>query len=211
MADTTQVASHAVTKRCGVCKQVKPASAFHRHRGHKDGLTTRCKECNARAGKAWYLRRQQETNGLYSTYVAMKQRCHYPKHDNYPHYGGRGIRVCDEWLASFEAFCEWALKNGYQPGFQLDRIDNEKGYSPDNCRFVTPSANQLNKRERETRLRNYTKLTVPQVQEIRRLLRQGVPQREIGRRFGVNHATVWAIKAGRTWTDVTYNPEREEC
>ena len=116
--------------------------------------------------------------------------------------GGRGIRVCDEWLASFDAFQQWATQNGYRPSLQLDRIDNERGYTPDNCRFVTPADNARNKRPRERPIRTNPKLTAAQVREARRLLAEGVPQREIGRRLGVTHGTIWAIKAGRTWTDV---------
>jgi len=132
----------------------------------------------------------------------MKQRCYNRKHDHYPTYGGRGIRVCDEWLASFDAFQQWATQNGYRPGLQLDRIDNERGYTPDNCRFVTPADNARNKRPRERPIRTNSNLTAAQVREARRLLAEGVPQREIGRRLGVTHGTIWAIKAGRTWTDV---------
>lgn len=65
-------------------------------------------------------------------------------HPYYKYYGGRGIKVCDEWANNAEAFCIWAEKNGSQPHLQLDRIDNNGNYEPSNCRFTTPSENMRN-------------------------------------------------------------------
>jgi len=59
-------------------------------------------------------------------------------------YKTKGITVCDEWKSS-QAFIEWAESNGYQEGLQIDRINNDEGYSPDNCRFVTPQENANNR------------------------------------------------------------------
>jgi len=64
---------------------------------------------------------------------------------NADRYVDRGITVCDEWLNSFLKFHDWAVNNGYDPKLQLDRRDNSKGYSPENCRFVTPIVNANNK------------------------------------------------------------------
>ena len=83
---------------------------------------------------------------LAGVYDSIKQRCYNPKRENYERYGGRGITMCDEWRADSSAFIRWALDNGYCDGLQLDRIDNDGQYSPENCRWVTPSENCRNTR-----------------------------------------------------------------
>lgn len=98
-----------------------------------------------------YKKQNRITHGatktkLYSTWRSMRERCTNPKAAYYHVYGGRGITVCEEWARDFSVFRDWALKNGYKWGLQFDRIDNDKGYSPDNCRLVTPKVNNRNTR-----------------------------------------------------------------
>lgn len=88
---------------------------------------------------------------LYGVYKAMVDRCISEKNPSYHNYGGRGIKVCRDWLNSFDAFAEWALSSGYvlnapQGQYTLDRKDNDKDYSPDNCRWITIQRQQNNKR-----------------------------------------------------------------
>ncbi len=74
---------------------------------------------------------------LYQVWINMKSRCYYPGDSKYKWYGQRGITVCDEWRNDFVAFKEWALANGYQNNLTIDKINNNKGYSPDNCQWIT--------------------------------------------------------------------------
>lgn len=83
---------------------------------------------------------------LYRVWDGIVQRCCNPKAKNYHNYGGRGISMCQEWRDSFSAFEEYCLSHGWTHGLQVDRIDNGKGYFPDNIRFVTQAENLRNKR-----------------------------------------------------------------
>jgi len=82
---------------------------------------------------------------LYEVWRSMNRRCHDAKNGQYKRYGARGIAVCVEWRRNFESFVEWAKEAGYEKGLQIDRIDNDGGYSPENCRFVSPMKNANNR------------------------------------------------------------------
>lgn len=85
----------------------------------------------------------------YPTYHTMMQRCGHWEGTSEHHrrlYRDRGITVCELWRNSPRAFGDWLLSHGWCSGLQIDRIDNDKGYSPDNCRVVTPKENNNNKR-----------------------------------------------------------------
>lgn len=88
--------------------------------------------------------KRQKRERLYNIYSNMRQRCLNPNSTFYYRYGGRGITICPEWLNSFSAFKEWALQNGYRGDLSIDRIDNDKGYSPDNCRWADQSTQSNN-------------------------------------------------------------------
>lgn len=83
---------------------------------------------------------------VYSIYNNMIHRCYNEKVAHYDLYGGRGIRVCDEWRNSVEAFYEWAINNGYDENLTIDRIDSNGNYEPSNCKWATMKVQQNNKR-----------------------------------------------------------------
>lgn len=100
------------------------------------------KPCNARNYKhGAYCRNMR----LYSVWSAMIHRCEDPKREKYKDYGKRGISVCKEWHDP-NTFMDWAFENGYSKGLQLDRVNNDGNYCPDNCRWVTPKDNSRNRR-----------------------------------------------------------------
>jgi len=87
---------------------------------------------------------------LYKVWLSMKARCNNPNNDSYNRYGGNGITVCEEWNNDFLSFKDWAYKNGFDNNLKgvdcsIDRKDNKKGYSPDNCRWIT-NTEQCNNR-----------------------------------------------------------------
>lgn len=98
------------------------------------------------------LRREQlTTHGrydtkLYNIWDAMLRRCTNPSNQSYKNYGGRGITICDEWQDP-KIFCEWAEASGYREGLTLDRINNGKGYSPENCHFTSRTVQAENRRK----------------------------------------------------------------
>lgn len=75
-------------------------------------------------------------NPLYTVWITMNRRCHNPEASDFARYGGRGIKVCERWRGSFEAFFE-DVKEGYRSGLSLDRIKGREGYSPENHRWAT--------------------------------------------------------------------------
>ena len=99
---------------------------------------------------------------LNNIYKGMKARCYRPSCKDYKNYGGRGIKICEEWLNTervslgqhysncskgFLAFHEWALLNGYKDNLTLDRIDVNQDYCPENCRWITAEEQHSNTRK----------------------------------------------------------------
>ena len=126
---------------------------------------------------------------LLSRFHNMKSRCYRTAHHNYKHYGGRGITICPGWLKNPQAFVDWALENAWTPELEIDRINNDGPYSPENCRFVTHKANVRNSRA--------SKLTIPDIKGIKFLLgHTTLTHKDIAFKFDVDRATVTNIGRG---------------
>lgn len=92
------------------------------------------------------LRSIKELRKIHLAHKNMIDRCYNQNNNSFNHYGGRGISVCEQWVSSRSEFVEWALINGHDMNKSIDRIDNEKGYSPSNCRWVNSSIQASNQR-----------------------------------------------------------------
>lgn len=112
--------THGYIKSCG-CYQKERAS-----------------ECNKKHGMS--------NTKLFMVWQDMVARCNRETHHAYNCYGGRGIKVCDEWFNDFVNFYNWAISNGYKQGLTIDRINNDGNYEPNNCRWVTMQVQCKNRR-----------------------------------------------------------------
>ena len=104
-------------------------------------LRGKAKSCGCMRGKHY-----KSYHPIYTMWKHIKQRCLNPNDKMYKYYGGRGIKICQEWINDFEAFYNWVITNGYVKGLTIDRKNNNGNYTPENCRFVTSKIQQNNRR-----------------------------------------------------------------
>jgi hypothetical protein len=129
---------------------------------------------------------------LGKVFQAMKQRCYCESCNIYYRYGGRGIYICDEWLEDRNTFFIWANSNGYKKGLQIDRIDNNGPYSPENCRWVNNTINNRNKRT--NRLLTFEGKTLPSIEWAEE---KGIVSGTIASRLARGHSVEEALSVGR--------------
>ena len=132
---------------------------------------------------------------LYTVWLGMKARCYNLKHNSYKDYGGRGITVCPEWANEYITFRDWALNNGYKEGLQINRINNNGNYEPNNCNFVTPQENCQN--------RTTTILTKNLIIEIKYLWDTGnYTQYELAEKYGIDKSHISRIVSNKNWKNI---------
>ena len=123
---------------CGTEKQIRVSHV-------KDGRVVSCGCFKAKRLGEYRRTHGQSKHPLHGIWRGMKSRCENPNVSSYKNYGGRGIKVCQSWQA-FSSFFEWATRNGWEQGVQIDRINNDGDYEPENCRFSTAKQNSNNRR-----------------------------------------------------------------
>lgn len=148
----------------------------------------RCKSC----GCAKIKHRGIKTR-LYRIWLAMKERCLNPNTPSYKNYGGRGIKVCDEWL-EYINFRDWAMNNGYRDDLQIDRIENNGDYEPNNCRFVTHTVNSQNRR--------CSRFSMNEIIELRKICKFGnFSQKRIVKAYNISQALLSNIMNNKVWKE----------
>lgn len=161
-------------------------------RGNNVVILCRCPDCGNEFSM-WRSHFYRGSNGckcrvmhchgtrLYEIWTNMKTRCYNPNTRSRKNYYDRGISICDEWIHSYASFRDWALSNGYDDSLTIDRIDNNKGYSPDNCRWATLVQQARNKR-----------LSV--MFSVEGLM---IPAKECSERFGINYKALMSYYYSR--------------
>jgi hypothetical protein len=132
---------------------------------------------------------------VYRVWIQMRERCSNPNHASWKNYGGRGIHVCDEWAESFEQFM---ADMGVRPeGYQIERIDNNKGYSKENCRWATATEQRNNQRNNVVLTVNGVSKTMTQWARDNGLSRSTVRSRVERYGWDVKSAVTLPIQQGR--------------
>jgi hypothetical protein len=173
---------------CGTAREVRGSLL-------RNGDSKSCGCYRASATEVRFLKHGHSAGGkvslTYTSWGHLVSRCTNKNNAEYGNYGGRGIKVCDRWRV-FENFLE---DMGERPtsSYTIDRIDNNKGYGPENCRWAN--------KKQQTRNRNNT-LSVETVRTIKRLFSGGLTKKDIALEVGVPYNRVVDITLGRSWKDI---------
>ena len=142
---------------------------------------------------------------LYRVWCGIRERCMSPSHRVYHRYGGRGITLCGDWL-DYSNFRRWAVANGYRKGVCIDRIDNNLGYEPGNCQWLTRSEHQKKTMTVDSPRKGeqlpQSKLTEAGVRDIRNRRASGETCTAIAQGYGVSVSNVVQIVKRKAWKHV---------
>ena len=157
--------------RCSVCKnmEIRLRDNIIRSLKNQVGICKICGDCT---------KHNMSNHPAYKVWEGMIRRCHNKKHEAYKNYGGRGIFVCEDWKKSPEDFIIWLEKNGWSKGLEIDRKNNNLGYSPKNCHIVTSTQNKNNTSYNVHVFLNKEKVTISQASRI-----TGINESTIRERF----------------------------
>jgi ribosomal protein S27E len=175
--------------------------------GRSRYVIAQCVHCNSEAKGIYSVFRKQkrgcvcqaivgvsgDRKRIYQIYSHMMNRCHNEKNTRFESYGAKGITVCDEWRNDRELFYKWSIENNYDSHLSIDRIKNELGYSPSNCRWST-NAEQVHNRS--------VSLDLEIVRKIKIMLKNGVKQADICREFKLSPAKISNIKTGTSYSSI---------
>ena len=137
--------------KCGFCGTNFKANTNDINRGYIKS----CGCYNKRRVSETHKTHGKQHTRLYKIWINIKDRVLNPKNKRYSDYGGRGITLCDDWKNDFIPFYNWAMSNEYSDELSIDRIDNDGGYSPENCRWTTPTMQQRNQRIKKNNTSGY--------------------------------------------------------
>lgn len=172
---------HRVIAKCD-CGKIKEVSLTQL----KNGQTTSCGcYANERTSKR-FKKHGLRFHPLYAVFDGMKKRCYNKKDKSFTNYGRRGISICNEWINNFISFYNWSIKNGYMPNLQIDRINNNGNYCPENCRWVTAKQNGNNKNNNHLMIYNNETHTISEWSDI-----TGIKQQTIKSRLNISK---WSIE-----------------
>lgn len=128
---------------------------------------------------------------LVQCYKHMKKRCYDKNNKDYYNYGAKGIFICKEWLYDSNTFCEWSLKNGYKDDLTIDRINGNKEYSPENCRWADSKTQGRNT--------NRNVLTMELADSIRKD-RLNMTYKQLINKYNVSRSTIYLVVKNFTWS-----------
>ena len=147
---------------CGNIVEVFSSNLTREHTKSCGCLAREKRSKRMKANNIQYKHGKADTR-IYNIWSSMKRRCYLKTHIYYSNYGARGIKVCKEWKEDFMSFYNWSMENGYRDDLTIDRINNDKDYCPENCRWITNKEQQNNKRNNKIIFYKNKKYTATQL------------------------------------------------
>lgn len=184
---------------CQKCKSI----VTRQYSNAKNQSSCGCDRKELRGAEHYCFKHGRTPKKLYQKWRSMNDRCRNENNNRFHRYGGRGITVCEEWM-DFTSFKEWAIKFGWNEQLEIDRVNNDGNYEPQNCRFVTRAKNCQNK--------GNNKLSIDSAREIRRLHASGMTISEIERHLKeslgikISWTMVKKVIQNKSWFDEEYAP-----